>query len=125
MDDPRIDDFEDMFENAPCGYVTLLPNGRVERVNKTLLGWTGHTAEQMPGKRFSDFLNMAGRIYYETHIAPLLRMQGFFNEFAIDMVTAAGEPLQMIANALEGRDAAGKAAVHPAGVDQGHRSATL
>jgi sigma-B regulation protein RsbU (phosphoserine phosphatase) len=51
---------------------------------------------------------MAGRIYYETHIAPLLRMQGFFNEFAIDMVTAAGEPLQMIANALEGRDASGK-----------------
>ena len=78
-----------MFENAPCGYVTLLPNGRIERVNRTLLGWTGHTAEQMIGKRFSDFLNMAGRIYYETHIAPLLRMQGFFDEFAIDMVTAA------------------------------------
>jgi sigma-B regulation protein RsbU (phosphoserine phosphatase) len=78
-------------------------------VNKTLLGWTGHAAEQMKGKRFSDFLNMAGRIYYETHIAPLLRMQGFFNEFAIDMVTTAGKPLQMIANAVEGRDAAGKA----------------
>ena len=62
----------------------------------------------MVGKRFSDFLNMAGRIYYETHIAPLLRMQGFFNEFAIEMVTANGEPIQMIANALEGRDAAGK-----------------
>jgi sigma-B regulation protein RsbU (phosphoserine phosphatase) len=62
----------------------------------------------MTGKRFSDFLNMAGRIYYETHIAPLLRMQGFFNEFAIDMVSATGEPLQMIANALEGRDASGK-----------------
>ncbi|MET4222713.1 sigma-B regulation protein RsbU (phosphoserine phosphatase) [Bradyrhizobium sp. LB14.3] len=109
MDDPRIDDFEDMFENAPCAYITLLPNGRIERVNKTLLAWIGHTAEHMAGKRFSDFLNMAGRIYFETHIAPLLRMQGFFNEFAIDMVTAAGEPLQMIVNALEGRDAAGRA----------------
>jgi sigma-B regulation protein RsbU (phosphoserine phosphatase) len=108
VDEPRIDDFEDMFENAPCAYITLLPNGRIHRVNKTLLGWIGHTADHMPGKRFSDFLNMAGRIYYETHIAPLLRMQGFYNEFAIDMVTAAGEPLQMIANAGEGRDAAGK-----------------
>lgn len=105
MDDPRIDDFEDMVENAPCGYVTLQMNGRVERVNKTLLSWTGYTAEAMIGKRFSDFLNMAGRIYFETHIAPLLRMQGFFNEFAIDMVSAAGEPIEMICNALEGRDA--------------------
>jgi sigma-B regulation protein RsbU (phosphoserine phosphatase) len=105
---PRIDDYEDMVENAPCGYVTLQTNGRVERVNKTMLGWTGHTAEQMIGKRFSDFLNMAGRIFYETHIAPLLRMQGFFNEFAIDIVAADGKPIQMIANALEGRDSAGK-----------------
>src|SRR4051812_29998963 len=97
-----------MFENAPCAYLTLLPNGRVRRVNNTLLDWTGHSAEHMTGKRFSDFLTIAGRIYFETHIAPLLRMQGFFNEFAIDMVTNAGAPLQMIANAIEGRDAAGK-----------------
>lgn len=108
VDDPRIDNFEDMFENSPCGYITLWTNGRVERVNKTLLKWTGHTADDMVGKRFSDFLNIAGRIYYETHISPLLRMQGFFNEFAIDMITAAGEPIQIICNALEGRDANGK-----------------
>jgi phosphoserine phosphatase RsbU/P len=106
--DHRIDDFEDMFENSPCGYVTLETNGRIARVNKTLLGWIGRTADEMNGKRFSDFLNMAGRIFYETHIAPLVRMQGFFNEFAIDMVTASGEPMQMICNALEGRDGDGK-----------------
>jgi phosphoserine phosphatase RsbU/P len=108
VDELRIDDFEDMFENSPCGYITLRTNGRIERVNKTLLVWTGRTADEMIGKRFSDFVNMAGRIFYETHIAPLLRMQGFFNEFAIDMVSAAGEPIQMICNALEGRDAVGK-----------------
>lgn len=108
VDDPRIDNFEDMFENSPCGYITLRTNGRVERVNKTLLKWTGHSADDMVGKRFSDFLNIAGRIYYETHISPLLRMQGFFNEFAIDMMTVAGKQIQMICNALEGRDTSGK-----------------
>ena len=46
---------------------------------------------------------MAGRIYYETHIAPLLRMQGFFNEFALDFVTERGERLPVIANAAEQR----------------------
>jgi sigma-B regulation protein RsbU (phosphoserine phosphatase) len=97
-------DFEDMIDHAPCGYVTLHANGRIERVNLTFLAWSGHTKDLMVGKRFSDFLTMPGRIYYETHIAPLLRMQGFFNEFAIDMLTAGGEPLQMIANANERRD---------------------
>ena len=108
MHEPRIDDFEDMYENSPCGYITLETNGRIAGVNKTMLRWIGRTSDEMIGKRFSDFLNMAGRIFYETHIAPLLRMQGFFNEFAIDMVTATGESMQMICNALEGRDAAGK-----------------
>ena len=110
MHDPgsRIDDFQDMFENSPCGYITLRANGRVAHVNKTLLAWTGYAADDMVGKRFTDFVTMAGRIYYETHIAPLLRLQGSFNEFAIEMTSEAGEPMQMIGNALEGRDENGK-----------------
>ena len=41
MDESRIDDFEDMFDNAPCGYLTIQTNGRIAHVNKTLLGWIG------------------------------------------------------------------------------------
>jgi len=103
-----IHDFEDMFETAPCGYVVLGTNGRVDLVNKTMLGWTGYPADRMVGKRFSDFLNIAGRVFYETHVAPLLRMQGSFNEFAIDVVRADGKSIQMIVNATERRDDAGK-----------------
>jgi phosphoserine phosphatase RsbU/P len=108
VDDAKHLDFEDMVEYAPCGFVSLTPGGLVEYVNRTLLVWTGHAAEQIIGKRFSEFLSMAGRIYYETHIAPLLRMQGMFEEFAIDVLKADGQPLQMIANAAERRDADGK-----------------
>jgi signal transduction histidine kinase/CheY-like chemotaxis protein len=53
-------------------------------------------------------LNIAGRIYYETHFAPLLRMQGFFNEVALDVVCAAGQTLPTLVNAVEKRDAQGK-----------------
>ncbi|MGY3607654.1 MULTISPECIES: ATP-binding protein [unclassified Bradyrhizobium] len=97
-----------MIENAPCGYISLLPSGRIEYVNRTFLTWSFHTADQMIGNRLSDFLTMAGRIYYETHIAPLLRMQGSFEEFAFDVLKSDGQPLQMIANAKERRDANGK-----------------
>jgi sigma-B regulation protein RsbU (phosphoserine phosphatase) len=101
-------DFLDLVENAPCGYITVLANGRVDQVNRTFLDWSGRSAEEMIGKRFTDFLTMPGRIYYETHIAPLLRMQGSFQEFAIDMLAVDGAPLQMIANANERRDPDGK-----------------
>jgi len=76
-------------------------------VNKTLCTWTGYSPAYFAGKRLHEFLNMAGRIYYETHIAPLLRMQGFFNEFALDFVTESGERLPVLANAAEQRVAEG------------------
>jgi phosphoserine phosphatase RsbU/P len=100
-------DFEDLFENAPCGYLVLSSDGRIARVNRTLCGWTGYSQSHFVGKRVHQFLNMAGRIYYETHIAPLLRMQGFFNEFALDFVTERGERLAVIANAAEQRSSEG------------------
>jgi phosphoserine phosphatase RsbU/P len=101
------DEYKDLFENAPCGYLTMGPDGRIAKVNTTLTAWTGLEANKFIGRRLHQFLNMAGRIYYETHIAPLLRMQGFFNEFALDFETAAGERLPVIANACERRDAEG------------------
>jgi phosphoserine phosphatase RsbU/P len=99
-----IDEYKDLFENAPCGYLTIGSDGRITKVNATLTAWTGFEADKFVGRRLHQFLNMAGRIYYETHIAPLLRMQGFFNEFALDFETAAGERLPVIANAAERRD---------------------
>ena len=102
-----IDDYRDLFENAPCGYLTIGSDGRITKVNATLTAWTGFEADKLVGRRLHQFLNMAGRIYYETHIAPLLRMQGFFNEFALDFETAPGERLPVIANAAERRDADG------------------
>jgi sigma-B regulation protein RsbU (phosphoserine phosphatase) len=102
-----IEDYRDLFENAPCGYLTIGSDGRITQVNATLTAWTGFEADKFVGRRLHQFLNMAGRIYYETHIAPLLRMQGFFNEFALDFETTAGERLPVIANAAERRDTDG------------------
>lgn len=102
------EDLEDLYENAPCGYLSLRPDGRIVKVNTTLATWTGFAKEQLLAKRLLDLLNIAGRIFYETHFAPLLRMQGFFNEVALDVVTADGERLPVLANAIERRAVDGK-----------------
>ncbi|KQP41422.1 PAS sensor protein [Methylobacterium sp. Leaf104] len=103
----EADDLEDLFENAPCGYASALPSGRLTRVNRTLAAWTGHAAGQLVGRRFLDLLNIAGKIYYETHFAPLLRMQGFFHAVTFDLVRADGTTLPVLVNAVVRRDEAG------------------
>ena len=102
------DELEDLFENAPCGYLSADPSGRIYSANATFCAWTGFAAGEVTGRRFQELLNIAGRIYFETHFAPLLRMQGFFNEVALDIVCADGKALATLVNAVEKRDPHGK-----------------
>jgi sigma-B regulation protein RsbU (phosphoserine phosphatase) len=105
---PTTEDLEDLYENAPCGYLSIKPDGRIVKVNATFSTWIGWAPEQLIGKRFLDLLNIAGRIFYETHFAPLLRMQGFFHEVAFDFITQQGKSLPVLINAAERRDNEGR-----------------
>ncbi|WP_309642992.1 ATP-binding protein [Phenylobacterium sp.] len=104
-DTPEVldDDLQDLFEHAPCGYLTARPDGRVVRINVTLLSWLGLQRDEVVGRRFQDLLNIAGKIYYETHFSPLLRLQGFFNEVALDFVGADTRLVPVLVNAVERR----------------------
>jgi phosphoserine phosphatase RsbU/P len=97
------EDIQDLYENAPCGYLSLGPDGKIVKVNATLCNWLGRTPDDLIGKRLRDLLNVAGSIFYETHFAPLLRMQGFFEEVALDLVTPDGGTMPVLANAAERR----------------------
>ncbi len=102
------EDFEDLFENAPCGYLSMLPDGRIFKVNRTFLNWTGYDTEAILGRPLRDFLPVAGKVFYETHFAPLLRIQGFYHEVALDVIKADGARMPMLANALERKDPSGQ-----------------
>lgn len=104
---PLVEDYEDLYENAPCGYLSLGADGRIVRSNQTLSRWIGYSAQQMQGRHLRELLTVPGAIFYETHFAPLLRMQGFFDEVALDLVTVRGETLAVLTNAVERRDASG------------------
>jgi sigma-B regulation protein RsbU (phosphoserine phosphatase) len=103
-----VEDLDDLYENAPCGYLSIQPDGRIFKVNATFSTWIGFSNHQLTGKRLHDLLTVAGRIFYETHFAPLLRMQGFFDEVALDLVTRDGKRLPTLVNARERRDADGQ-----------------
>jgi PAS domain S-box-containing protein len=110
---PLMETAEELYESAPCGYVSTLPDGTIISANQTFLGWVGIDRQDLVGhKRFQDFLGVGGRIFYETHFAPLLQMQGFVNEIAFDLACADGHPLPVLANTVQKRDAGGKPMVH-------------
>jgi PAS domain S-box-containing protein len=102
---------EELYEQAPCGYMSALGDGTIVRVNQTFLNWTGHSREAVIGKKLRDFLPLAQRVFYETHFDPLLRMQGFVREMALDVVCAGGRLLPVLINSVQHRNAAGDVVV--------------
>lgn len=114
MSRPHIDEAlleesaEDLYEHAPCGYLSTLPDGTIVRVNHTFVEWTGAPREVLLNDaKFQGLLTVGSRIYYETHYAPLLRMQGFANEIVLEVVREDGRILPVLVNSRQKRDAAG------------------
>ncbi len=106
------DDPADLYENAPCGYLSLLPDGTVVKANATFLTWTGYRRENLVrSRRLQDLLPAGDRIFYETHAAPMLLMQGMLREIAVQLIGASGQRLPMLMNATLKRDAQGEPAV--------------
>ena len=101
------EDLEDLYETAPCGYVSLSPGGRIVKANRTLADWLGSPPETLVGKTVHDILSFGGRIAFETHLAPLLRLQGHVHEIALDLIGPDGDKIPTIANAAEKRDTDG------------------
>ncbi|SES33666.1 sigma-B regulation protein RsbU (phosphoserine phosphatase) [Lentzea xinjiangensis] len=88
---------EDLYDNAPCGYVSTLLDGTIVKINATLRGWLGYDDEELVGRRrFPDLLTVGGRVYYETHFAPLLHMQGSLGGVALELRAADGTRLPVL-----------------------------
>jgi phosphoserine phosphatase RsbU/P len=102
---------EDLYENAPCGYLSCRPDGTIVKVNRTFETWTGHSRDDLVGRRFVDLLTVAGRIYHETHYAPLLQMQGEVREIALDIVRRDGSRLAALVNSVQQADVEGRPAL--------------
>jgi PAS domain S-box-containing protein len=93
---------DDLYEHAPCGYLSLLPDGVIGRVNTTFAEWTGFSKDELVGRRrFPELLTVGGRIYYETHFEPLLRMQGQAREIAFDLALRNDARLPVLVNARQ------------------------
>ncbi|WP_329129522.1 SpoIIE family protein phosphatase [Streptomyces sp. NBC_01476] len=95
------DSAEELYEHAPCGYLTTLMDGTIVKINTTLLGWLGRTrGEVLDRLRFADLLTVGGKLYHETHYAPLLGMKGQVNGIALELAAADGSRLPILVTSV-------------------------
>lgn len=86
----------------------MLADGHIFKANATLANWTGYSIDGLTSKRLPDLLTIGTRIFYETHGAPMVRLQGRVDELALELKTATGTRVPVLASGVEHVDATGR-----------------
>jgi len=95
---PQLDG-DRLYDQAACGLVLADRDGKILRCNTTFCGWVGFPANELVGKRrIQDLFTMGGKVFYQTHLLPLLQMQGSVAEVQIDIRHADGTALPTLIN---------------------------
>jgi sigma-B regulation protein RsbU (phosphoserine phosphatase) len=81
---------EHLLDTLPCGYIIFDDRGVIEYANKTLLETVGYTAGDMTGMAIERILTVSSRIFYQTHLFPLLSMQGAVSEIFLTLKSSGG-----------------------------------
>ena len=103
MNDPTLPPFDVLYDEAACGLALTEEDGTFLRVNSTLCRWLGRQPDELVGlRKLQELLTMGGRIFHQTHWAPLLQMQGSVAEVKLEIVHKDGRRLPMLMNAVRG-----------------------
>jgi PAS domain S-box-containing protein len=101
------DEIHDLYNNAPCGYHSIDPDGTVVRVNHTELSWLGYTSIEVVGrKNLSDLLTPESRKAFEARF-PKFKEEGKIQDLELEMVRKDGTLLPVLLSATALRDRRG------------------
>jgi diguanylate cyclase (GGDEF)-like protein/PAS domain S-box-containing protein len=97
---PEREDFEELYHDAPVGYLTTRIDDRITRVNRRFLEWTGYDEADVVGRRFVDLLDDRTRVFYETRRVPVLHREGETREVVLSLRLKDGALLPILLNSV-------------------------
>jgi GAF domain-containing protein len=97
--DPELGTASDDWDLAPCGLIELDERRRVVRANAWFLSRTGYSADDVAhGLAWSSLMTPAGRIMFETQLAPMLALNGTLDEVMLDLLCVDGRRMPVLAD---------------------------
>jgi PAS domain S-box-containing protein len=106
MDSPgrSLPEIGEAFDHAACGLLTTTVEGTIVRVNATFCQWVGYSADELlEHRRVQDLLTVGGKVFHQTHWAPLLQIQRSVAEVKLDVRHRDGRKIPMLINAARRR----------------------
>ncbi|HEY0099404.1 MAG TPA: ATP-binding protein [Pyrinomonadaceae bacterium] len=91
---------DDLLNTAPCGFLSFNDDGKIMLVNATLLNLLGYEPDELPGRHVESLLTVASRIFYQTHLFPLLKLHDRVEEVYFSLRAKDGAEIPVLVNAV-------------------------
>jgi len=91
---------DDLLNIAPCGILLFDDGGNVLRANKTLKDLLGYNDQELEGKTVDNIFSVATRIFYNTHLFPVIKLHSRADEIFLTLVTKDKKDIPVLSNTV-------------------------
>src|SRR5438309_6850186 len=90
----------ELLDVAPCGFVSFTDDGTIRYANATLHDMLGYAPNALVGRHVESLLTVAGRIFYQTHLFPMVRLHGRADEIFLLLRATDGTDVGALVNVV-------------------------
>jgi PAS domain S-box-containing protein len=98
------DEIKDLYDNAPCGYLSVGSDIKLSNINQTLLSWMGYTRQEVVDKlQFEDLLAPDSRAEFLAGFEKdfdRYKRDGYVNNLEFDFLRKDGSTFPVIINSI-------------------------
>jgi PAS domain S-box-containing protein len=102
-----IDEMQDLYNRAPCGYQSLDPDGTFVRINDTELSWLGYSRDEVVGRmNFSSILTPPSLEFFRTQFGRF-KESGVLRDAEFELIRKDGSTFPVMISATAIKDERG------------------
>jgi len=90
----------EMLDRLPCGVVSFVDNGTIVAINAPLAALLGYERGELAGRHVETLLSISARIFFQTHLFPLVRLHGRAEEMFVLFRCKDGRDVGTLLNAV-------------------------
>jgi len=90
---------DSILQNIPCGYLEFDDNGILSAANSKLSEWLGYERSELVEKHLNTLMTPGAKIFCQTHLFPLIKLQESVEEIYITLQTKEGDKMPVLLNA--------------------------
>lgn len=92
---------EHRLDYAPCGYITLTNQGKLQAANQTFLRMLDYSLDDLKGQHIEHTMSNANKFLFHSYLYPSLQSSGFVNELYLTLTTKNNEKIPVMLNATQ------------------------